>query len=151
MSRVSCSKEMFRSNQPSVCIQVGLPDPDRYSTMGVNPKGRREELVPTNSSRLQFRPAASGSEWICRESHNKHRSKWYNFLGEPPFDVILQWLVSYYLCLLLAPVAPQLTVVGCECSSRPPKQAQKRACPPTLMLKLALELTSCFTDQALLA
>jgi len=84
MSRVSCSKEMFRSSQPSVCIQVGLPDPDRYSTMGANPKGRREGLVLSNSSRLQFRPVVSGSEWICRESHNKHRPKWYNFWGEPP-------------------------------------------------------------------
>ncbi len=75
---------MFRSSQPSVCTQVGLPDPDRDCTMDANPKGRREGLVLTNSSRLQFWPVVSGIEWACQESHNKHRSKWYSFWGEPP-------------------------------------------------------------------
>jgi hypothetical protein len=39
-------------SQPAGCTQVGLPGPDRHCTMGVNPKGRREGLILTNSSRL---------------------------------------------------------------------------------------------------
>ena len=35
-----------------VCTQIGLPGPHRHCTMGVNPKGRREGLILTNSSRL---------------------------------------------------------------------------------------------------
>ena len=61
MSRVWCSKEMFRSSQPSVCIQVGLPDPDRYCTMRANPKGYSPELAEGKARGIGFNQFISSS------------------------------------------------------------------------------------------
>jgi hypothetical protein len=99
-------KRKKETSQPSGCTQAGLPGPDRHCTMGANPKGRREGLVLTNSSRLQFRPVISGSERACQVSHNKYKvvqlfggnsrllggTPWYSFRGNSPILIIKEWM-----------------------------------------------------------